>query len=146
MAKSREGGCVCGAVRYRVKAAPQVGLICHCTWCQKRTGSAFSFNAYFLEKDVEIVSGRLSQYEHRSDETGRWLRTEFCPVCGTPITRTAELRPGWRAIAAGTLDDPERLPDRAPHLGALRAAVGGDSRGGWRCTRRARRGAQPIRR
>lgn len=107
MANSHEGGCVCGAVRYRVKAAPQVGLVCHCRWCQKRSGSAFSFNAYCREEDVEFLSGQLTKYEHRSDETGRWLRTEFCRVCGTPITHTTELRPGLRAIAAGTLDDPD---------------------------------------
>ena len=107
MAKVREGGCVCGAVRYRVKAEPQFGLICHCTWCQRRSGSAFSFNAYFRDEDVEFLRGRLSKYEHRSDESGRWLRNEFCPICGTPITHTTELRPGLRAIAAGTMDDPD---------------------------------------
>lgn len=107
MSNLREGGCVCGAIRYRVKADPQVGLVCHCTWCQRRSGSAFSFNAYFREEDVEFLRGRRATYEHRSDETGRWLRTEFCPVCGTPVTHTTELRPGLRAIAAGTMDDPD---------------------------------------
>jgi len=107
MGQEMQGGCVCGAVRSRVKAKPQVGLVCHCTWCQKRSGRAFSFNAYCREEDVEFLSGELTRYEHRSDETGRWLRTEFCPVCGTPVTHTTELRPGLRAIAAGTLDDPD---------------------------------------
>ena len=105
MTESHEGGCVCGAVRYRVKAPPQAGLVCHCTWCQRRTGSAFAFAAYFNEADVELLQGRMTAYEHRSDETGRWLRIEFCPVCGTPVTHTAELRPGLRGIAVGTLDD-----------------------------------------
>ena len=50
MTNAREGGCVCGAVRYRVKAAPQFGLVCHCTWCQRRSGSAFSYNANFDER------------------------------------------------------------------------------------------------
>ena len=57
MTVSHEGGCVCGAVRYRVKAQPQAGLVCHCTWCQRRSGSAFAFVAYFNEADVEFLRG-----------------------------------------------------------------------------------------
>jgi hypothetical protein len=106
MANSREGGCVCGAARYRLKADPQVGLVCHCTWCQRRSGSAFAPIAYFNEADVEFLQGKMTKYEHRSDETGRWLRIEFCPVCGTPVTHTTELRPGLRGISAGTMEDP----------------------------------------
>ena len=105
MTHFHEGGCVCGAVRYRVKAQPQAGLVCHCAWCQRRSGSAFAFVAYFSEAQVEFLRGRMTRYEHRSDETGRWLRIEFCPVCGTPVTHTTELRPGLRGISAGTLDD-----------------------------------------
>lgn len=109
MAKPGDGGCVCGAVRYRVQAPPQAGLVCHCRWCQRRTGSAFAFVAYFHEADVEFLQGTMTRYEHRSDESGRWLRIEFCPVCGTPVTHTTELRPGIRGISAGTLDDPDRF-------------------------------------
>jgi hypothetical protein len=47
----------------------------------------------------------MTTYEHHSDETGRWLRIEFCTVCGTPVTHTTELRPGLRGISAGTLDE-----------------------------------------
>lgn len=57
MGEIHEGGCVCGAVRYRVKAPPQAGLVCHCTWCQRRSGSAFAFVAYFNEADVEFQRG-----------------------------------------------------------------------------------------
>jgi hypothetical protein len=100
-----EGGCLCKAVRYKVKAAPLVGTVCHCRFCQTRTGSAFAAMGYFREEDVEI-RGRLTAYEHRSDESGRALRIEFCPICGTPVTHTAELRPGLRGIGAGTFDQP----------------------------------------
>lgn len=106
---SHEGGCLCGAVRYRVRGEPVRSSACHCTYCQKRTGSAFGVGAYFGAADVEITRGRLTAYEHRSDESGRWLRNEFCPVCGVIVTWTAEAMPGLRAIAGGTLDDPKRL-------------------------------------
>jgi hypothetical protein len=107
MSDSHEGGCLCGAVRYRVRGAPARGSACHCTYCQKRTGSAFGIGAYFAAEDVEITRGRLTAYEHRSDESGRWLRNEFCPVCGVIVTWTAQAMPGLRAIAGGTFDDPK---------------------------------------
>ena len=58
---------------------------------------------YRITSDVEFLRGRMTRYEHRSDETGRWLTIEFCPVCGTPVTHTTELRPGLRGISAGTM-------------------------------------------
>ena len=102
-----EGRCACGAVRHRVRGEPVAGIVCHCKFCQRRLATAFAVVAYFEERDAEILQGELTTWEHRSDESGRWLRVEFCKRCGTTITHTAELRPGWRAIAAGTFDDPD---------------------------------------
>lgn len=99
-----EGGCLCGAVRYRVSNAPMRTIICNCTFCQRRTGSAFGFMPYFKQEHVEIT-GALKPYEHRSDESHRVLRIEFCPNCGTTISMTAEVFPGLRGIAGGTFDD-----------------------------------------
>jgi hypothetical protein len=104
-----QGGCACGLVRYHVRGSPQICQICHCTFCQRRTGSSFATIAYFNEGDVSFNQGELKQYQHRSDESGRWLRTDFCPTCATTVTHTVEVRPGLRAIAVGTLDDPEQL-------------------------------------
>lgn len=109
MSGTHEGGCACGAVRYRVKNDPVRTGVCHCTFCQRRTGSAFGISVYFREDDVEITQGKLKAYEHRSDESGRLLRMEFCPECGTTVTWTVELLPGGRAIAGGTFDDPNWL-------------------------------------
>ena len=116
----REGGCVCGAVRYRATNEPQRHSACHCTFCQRRTGSAFGLGAYYKAEDVEIVKGELSMYEHRSDETGRWLRFEFCPKCGTQVTWTVEALPGLRGIAIGTLDDPKSV--KVTRFGWFRSA------------------------
>ena len=94
-----EGGCVCGAVRYRVKNAPFRTGVCHCKFCQRRTG----------KDDFELTRGTPKSYEHRSDETGRWLRMEFCPDCGTTVTWTLELFPDGRGVAGGSFDDPSWL-------------------------------------
>ncbi|MEQ1880339.1 MAG: GFA family protein [Burkholderiales bacterium] len=105
MSEVHSGGCACGAVRYRVHGKPVLVTVCHCKFCQRRLASAFAVLATFEEKSVEVLQGKISQCEHRSDVSGRWLRMSFCPACGTTVTHAAELRPGMRTIAAGTLDD-----------------------------------------
>lgn len=107
MTETHAGGCVCGAIRYRVHGNPTVGTVCHCTFCQRRLASAFAVLASFPEEAVEVLQGQLTEYEHRSDESGRWLRMNFCPKCGTTVFHTAELRPGVRTITGGTFDDPD---------------------------------------
>jgi hypothetical protein len=83
------------------------GGVPFCTYCQRRTGSAFGISVYFKDENVDVYGIPRVQYEHRSDESGRYLRTEFCPRCGTTVTWTAEALPGMRAIAGGTFDDPK---------------------------------------
>ena len=106
MSDIHEGGCLCGAVRYRVHGAPAVGTVCHCRFCQKRLASAFAVIASFKDEAFEMLQGEIKEFEHRSDVSGRWLRMSFCPKCGTTISHVSEFRPGMRAVAAGTFDDP----------------------------------------
>ena len=110
MNQTHEGGCACGDVRYRVRGPAEICQICHCRFCQRRVGSAFATVAYFDERNVEVTQGNLTEYEHHSDESGRWLKMQFCSRCGTTVTHTVQMRPGLRAIAVATFDDPEWLP------------------------------------
>jgi hypothetical protein len=105
MTEVHEGGCVCGAVRYRTTGLPRRVSACACTWCQKRTGSALGLSVYFDEGEVEITQGTLETYRLTSD-AGRWIRSEFCRICGTTVTWTLEFLPGRRGIAGGTFDQP----------------------------------------
>jgi len=100
------GGCLCGAIRFRTTAAPVRALACHCTTCKQRTGSAYGVGVYFQDEAVEWLQGTRSTYELHSDTSGRWIRNEFCPSCGTTVSWTLEMRPGLRAIAGGSFDDP----------------------------------------
>ena len=109
MTQIHEGGCSCGRVRYRVTSTPLRSSVCHCTFCQHRTGSAFGIGVFFRDEDVEFLRGELKSYEHRSDETQRWLRMQFCTNCGNTVTWTVGALPGMRAIAGGTFDDPNWL-------------------------------------
>lgn len=101
----QEGGCVCGLLRYRVQGNPTRITVCHCTWCQRRTGSAFGVAAVF-PSDRHELRGPFRTYRHRSDESGRWLDLSFCPNCGTSVGFTLEWVPGIFAVDAGTFDDP----------------------------------------
>lgn len=106
MSEVHEGGCLCGAIRYRVKGNPLRASVCHCTDCQRRTGSAFATIVWFEEENVELTGDGLTTYEHRNDESNRWRRSHFCNRCGTTVMWTADHRPGVRMIMVGTLDDP----------------------------------------
>jgi len=106
MAEIHEGGCLCGTVRYCVTGKPLRAYICHCTFCQRRTGSAFAFLHWYEEEQVELIGDGLTIYEHTVDDTTRWFRLHFCKRCGTTVIGTNERRPSVRMIMAGTFDEP----------------------------------------
>ncbi|MCP4330230.1 MAG: GFA family protein [Alphaproteobacteria bacterium] len=105
MAEIHEGGCVCGGVRYRTSGNPQRVGACSCTWCQRRTGSAFGISVYFNDEDVTFSQGAFKTYRLTSD-AGRWIESQFCEVCGSTVTWTLEFLPGYRGIAGGSFDQP----------------------------------------
>ena len=101
-----EGGCLCGDLRLRTTDTPVRVMACHCATCKKRTGAAFGVGVYFREADVELTAGSPESYTFRSDTSGRWIRNERCPRCGTTVSWTLEMRPGIRGVAGGSYDDP----------------------------------------
>ena len=106
MSEVHEGGCLCGAVRYRTKGPALRTLVCHCRFCQRMTGSAFYAESMFAVEAVEF-SGALHVHEHRSETSGKAVRLHFCPSCATTVTLTFERWPEYRAISRGTFDDPD---------------------------------------
>ena len=102
-----EGGCVCGAVRFKTKGPPRHAFACHCAFCQRASGSAFSVEAIFPKEAVEITGGPLTTYEHRSDESGRALFPRFCARCGTRVAMAFEWVPDLLIVFGGTFDDPD---------------------------------------
>ncbi len=111
------GQCICGNVSYTVTGEPKRVTICHCNWCQRRTGSAFGVEVVFEEDQISINDESVTRYRHISDESGRWLDQHFCSSCGSNIGLTLEAVPGIRSIAAGTFNDPgwlqlEKYPRR----------------------------------
>jgi hypothetical protein len=113
MAVQHSGGCVCGSVRFKASGEPLRVTICHCTWCQRRTGTAFGTEVVFAGDQVEITGQDITRYRHISDESGRWLDIEFCRRCGSNLGFTLEAAPGIRTLPAGAFDDPGWI--RAEH-------------------------------
>jgi hypothetical protein len=102
---TREGGCLCGKVRFTVATDPAMTAICHCRNCQKTAGSAFSVVALVPEAALSIT-GDPATYNDTGDSGGKVERS-FCAHCGSPIvSRTAGLSAqGLAAVKAAGFDD-----------------------------------------
>ncbi|NKB59654.1 MAG: hypothetical protein GKS00_25325 [Alphaproteobacteria bacterium] len=107
MSVEHSGGCVCGAIRFLANDEPLRVTICHCKWCQRRTGTAFGTEVVYKSEQVAFFGETTSQYRHVSDESGRWLDIEFCGRCGSNLGFTLEAAPGIRTLPAGSFDDPD---------------------------------------
>ena len=103
-----EGGCNCGAVRYTLEGVPLAVAACHCTRCQRQSGSAFSVNLVFKASAV-TVTGTLAAYDDPETSSGAPVRREFCAACGSPIRSVPAANPRIVAIKAGTADEPGGL-------------------------------------
>lgn len=107
---SREGGCSCGAVRYRLNAEPLIVHCCHCLNCQRQTGSAFVINVLVETDRVEVLSGEPQAVDVPRDD-GSMQRVFRCPNCQVAVF-SQYTSPQVRFVRAGTLDDPASVePD-----------------------------------
>lgn len=79
-----DGGCLCGAVKWRANINPNMVGICHCTQCQINSASAFQWTALVPAEDFELLSGQLKAYV-KTSESGNKRALSFCPDCGTTI-------------------------------------------------------------
>ena len=105
-----EGGCTCGAVRYRMKTKPMIVHCCHCSWCQRETGSAFAVNAFIEASEVELLKDAPVQTTLPS-LSGKGQVFWRCPDCGVTVwSNYADAGPKFNFVRVGTLDDPSRVP------------------------------------
>ncbi len=105
MSRTHKGGCLCGSVRYQVTGAPEVASVCHCRYCQLRSGSAFSISVYFAQDQVQLGDGAVKTHE-LTTASGRAFDTRFCTECGTTVWWTIGTRPNSIGISGGTFDPP----------------------------------------
>jgi hypothetical protein len=105
-----EGGCTCRHIRYRMDAKPLFVHCCHCTWCQRETGSAFALNAMIESEHVALLHGDVEVVDTPS-ASGRGQRISRCPRCRIAVwSNYAGGGDAVRFVRVGTLDEPGRCP------------------------------------
>ncbi|MGB5209441.1 MAG: GFA family protein [Gammaproteobacteria bacterium] len=100
-----EGGCSCGAIRYRATGAGSAPALCHCRSCQRAAGAPVVAWVTFPEDAVEILCGEPACW-HSSPGVTR----EFCARCGTPLSYRHDDQAGWVDLAVCNFDKPEQFP------------------------------------
>jgi hypothetical protein len=110
MDTAREGGCSCGAVRYRLASEPLIVHCCHCLNCQRQTGSAFVVNALIESDRLELLAGDPVPVDAPRDD-GSNQRIYRCQTCQIAVFSEYG-GPAIRFVRGGTLDDPSSVtPD-----------------------------------
>lgn len=104
-AKNFEGGCLCGAVRYRVKGEPTALTLCHCRSCRLASGAPSVAWAVFRSSDFDLLTGSPVQFQSSPPV----VRT-FCGKCGTPLTYQNTSRPDAIDVTTATFDTPDEFP------------------------------------
>jgi hypothetical protein len=105
-----EGGCTCRAVRYRMTTKPLFVHCCHCTWCQRETGSAFVINAMIETDRVKILKGAPDVVLTPSS-SGKGQKIVRCPTCHIALWSHypgAGIKVAF--VRVGTLDQPNLCP------------------------------------
>ena len=102
----RHASCSCGRLSLTVDGEPVRISVCHCLACQRRTGSAFGFQARFAKEAVRI-QGEYREYVRIADHGDGDSRTFcFCPDCGSTVFYTTGSQPELVAVPVGAFADP----------------------------------------
>jgi hypothetical protein len=105
-----EGGCTCRAVRFRMTSRPLVVNCCHCSWCQRETGSAFVINALIEAERVELLSGQPDVVMTPSN-SGKGQKISRCPTCHVAVwSNYSGAGDLFHFVRVGTLDRPDLFP------------------------------------
>jgi hypothetical protein len=104
MAAPYTGGCLCGANRYRLAAEPLTFYACHCTDCQRQTGSSFGLSMIVPRPALELLQGEPSEYRVDLPDGRRW-HGRFCGACSTRLWSEPIKFPQVATLRPGTLDD-----------------------------------------
>jgi len=108
-----QGGCQCGAVRYRLAEPPVQVYICHCTECRRQSASAFGISVYVAREAFRLTQGTPRRWTRPATVSGV-CHCHFCPDCGVRIWHEGADEPTL-SVKGGTLDTPPDL-SRAIHI------------------------------
>jgi hypothetical protein len=104
-----DGGCTCGAVRYRLTTPPMFVNCCHCRWCQRETGASFALNAMIEADRVQLTQGEV-EIVNTPSNSGKGQKISRCPKCKIALwSNYAGGGDAVRFVRVGTLDNPDQL-------------------------------------
>ena len=110
MTEPLEGRCTCGHVRYHLLTTPLFVHCCHCTWCQRETGTAFALNAMIEADRVQLLGGEV-EVVNTPSASGKGQLICRCPSCRIAVwSHYAGAGTAVSFVRVGTLDEPDRLP------------------------------------
>jgi len=105
-----KGKCTCGEIEYELSAVPMFVHCCHCTWCQRETGSAFAINALIEADQVQVIQGCPENIDVPSD-SGVGQKICRCPSCKTALwSNYGAAKDTVCFIRVGTLYKPDLCP------------------------------------
>ena len=96
-----QGGCFCGAVRYRIEGAPIRATHCHCTMCRRTSGAPFVTWAVVESSNFAFTRGEPAHLVSSAKAARK-----FCPSCGTPLLWQPSSDASILAVTACSLDEP----------------------------------------
>jgi hypothetical protein len=101
------GQCQCGAVRYQLVAKIVTAFACHCTECQRQSGSAFGMAAWLKDAELELQSGQLKEWV-RDTPSGKQMACRCCAECGSRLFHQV-LGSRYLSVKPGSVDDPAQF-------------------------------------
>ena len=101
--KTHTAHCACRQLQVEADGEPLIVSLCHCTECQRRTGSPFGLGAWYLKDNVR-TRGETKTFVRPIED--RAVINHFCPTCGGTVLWEATKREGQIAIAVGMFADP----------------------------------------
>ncbi len=102
---STDGGCLCGAIRYRLTGRPHDSVVCHCATCRRATSTPTVAWLTVTRSQLAFLAGEPTAY--RSSPA---VRRRFCASCGSALTYETTARPATIDITTVSLDDPTLFP------------------------------------
>jgi hypothetical protein len=103
-AETTTGRCLCGAIRYAFRGAPEWVVHCHCDSCRRQVSSPLATFVGVLKANFGFTAGAPKSYA-----SSPGVRRSFCPACGSPIAYEADSLPDEIHLFHGTLDQPGAL-------------------------------------
>jgi hypothetical protein len=105
-----KGSCTCGEIEYELTEAPMFVHCCHCTWCQRESGSAFAINALIEAGNVKLIRGCPEKIDVPTN-SGTGQQISRCPSCKIALwSNYGAAKDTVCFVRVGTLDKPDACP------------------------------------